>query len=242
MCMSFAFVLVAQDEQDESAELTEESGFETLEPKALPTTEAYRSQRISVRKFDSDKWRKVVGSTTFEEKAKSEETQDRGSDEIRAPWGGTFLRLLSYALMLGIAILIIYYVLKNTTVESMSAKKKPREEEAGAPVEDIDKLDITQSLKQALDVGNLRLAIRIYYLSLLKGLNANGRIEWKKDKTNLDYLGELFAKDYLYEEIRSLTLLYERVWYGERTVSPESFIKITADFENLHQQIKIPKT
>lgn len=237
--MTVAFMVAAQDEQDDGDESAADVNVvETLEPRTLPTTEAYRSERISLRKFDNSKWKKVVGSTTFEEKAKVEK-QDRRSDATWAPWAGVLLKFLSYALMLGLAILIIFYVLKNTTVESMTAEKRPREE-ASAPVEDIDKLDITQSLKQAVDAGNLRLAIRIYYLGLLKGLNAGGQIEWKKDKTNNDYLSELFAKDYFYDEIRSMTLLYERVWYGERTVSPESFIRITADFENLDRQIKIP--
>lgn len=241
---SLVLVLQAQVAEEDSAETTftitdEGHGDKTVAPESLSTSSSYRDGKVEVRKFDDASWRKVVGSTNFEEKAeeeKVEETQLRDRTAW-APWTGTFLRVISYVIMIGIGLLIIYYVLRNTRIEAMPVKKTVRED-ISKPVENIEEFEISRALQTAIEQGDFRLAVRIYYLGLLKNLNEGGKIEWKKDKTNLDYLAELFTKSYLYPEIRAVTVLYERVWYGERRVTSESFAWITTEFESLDQKMK----
>jgi hypothetical protein len=110
------------------------------------------------------------------------------------------------------------------------------------PVDNIEDTDLQGLLQQALQTGDYRKAVRLYYLLLLKQLNAREIIEWKKDKTNREYLAELFARDYHYDEAKHLTLAYERVWYGDYILEPESFRVLIARFENFYNKINVPVT
>jgi hypothetical protein len=95
-------------------------------------------------------------------------------------------------------------------------------------------------LAQARSAGNFKLAVRFYFLSILKKLHNSGIISWKRDKTNRDYLYELFSRNYYFEEIRRLTNSYEEVWYGEHVLTEESFQVLTEDFERIHDKLKTP--
>jgi hypothetical protein len=81
--------------------------------------------------------------------------------------------------------------------------------------------------------------VRLYFLDLLKKLNENGVIVWTKDKTNRDYLSELFSKQFHFDEIRRLTLAYERVWYGEHIPTEESYRELRNDFQQTNQKLKV---
>jgi hypothetical protein len=72
---------------------------------------------------------------------------------------------------------------------------------------------------------------------MLKKLNEIGMIAWKRDKTNRDYLGELFQRNFLFDEIRKLTLSYEAVWYGEHELKAESYQELTKRFEITYQKL-----
>ena len=108
-------------------------------------------------------------------------------------------------------------------------------------IEDIKELEIDRLLREALASANYRLTIRIYFLGLLKRLDEDGVIIWKKNKTNRDYLAELFSKAHYFEEIRSLTFAYEQVWYGEHDLPVENYQEIISSFKSIDQQLKDSK-
>ena len=78
LSLLFCFaILQAQDESDtipagqesnaafiDGGEIT----HTTVEPKSLTGTQTYHADKINVRKFDRSKWKKIVGSTNYEEK------------------------------------------------------------------------------------------------------------------------------------------------------------------------------
>ena len=76
---------------------------------------------------------------------------------------------------------------------------------------------------------------------LLKKLNEEGFIVWKKDKTNRDYLTELFSKPNYFEEVRRLTLAYEQIWYGDHTLPVESYQKLITEFKSIDQKLHTSK-
>lgn len=99
--------------------------------------------------------------------------------------------------------------------------------------EDIHETDFDVLLQNAIQKKEYRLAIRYYYLSVLKLLTDKKMIEYHKDKTNSEYLFELENK-----EIRSkfsyLSYVFTYVWYGEFPVDETAF-KIA---ENKYQSFK----
>jgi hypothetical protein len=199
----------------------------------------YMNEDRSVKKFDESEWKSIINSETFQEKPpKPEEPEKKESSE---PWftlpsvNPELMRMISFVVIFVLLAFILYYVVRNTTTSQ--SIRKMRAVDIAAPVENIEELDFEGLLKQALAQGDLRLAVRVHYLLLLKKLNEVGLIIWKKNKTNRDYLSELYGRDAVYEDVRKLTMAYELVWYGERSVSQDSFQRISGEFESVNKHV-----
>lgn len=80
--------------------------------------------------------------------------------------------------------------------------------------ENIEGINIDEHIRNAIQAGNYRLAIRWCFLKSLQWLNKENKISWQTAKTNIDYLQELKDKT-LKEEFSSLSRVFEYVWYGE---------------------------
>ncbi|HYG18106.1 MAG TPA: DUF4129 domain-containing protein [Ohtaekwangia sp.] len=238
------------DEEQTDYDVTEPSAYDyqeedatshtLVDPRQLESTARYRSKDIEVKKFDPEKWKKVVGTETYQEKKVPQETQELRTPS--RPWNSDILRVIAYIIIIALVLIILYYVSKSITFQQKFRKVNTDGNTDELPVENIAETDLAQLLQQALQAGDFRRAVRLYYLLLLQQLNAREMIEWKKDKTNREYLAELFAKDYHYDEVKTLTLAYERVWYGEYVLEQDSFRTLIARFENFYHQINVPVT
>lgn len=91
---------------------------------------------------------------------------------------------------------------------------------------------INDTIKQ----GNNRLAIRYYYLWILKKMSEKSIIEWNVEKTNSDYLYEI--KDArLKENFNYASYLYDYIWYGEFELDQTTFEIAKNKFEKTLQII-----
>lgn len=227
-------------ESDQSFEDGEAENTHTLvSPEQLESTRSYQGKPLARKDFDEEKWRKIVGNVDFNEvrkKEKKEKKESETSEPLSIPWGGPLLRLISYSVVTCIVILLIYFIVRNISFD-LHIKRAKVEGDLEKPVENIEELDIQVLLDRAIRSGDFKLAIRLYYLRLLKKLHEQNKIVWKKDKTNRDYLSELFSRDFFFEEIKRLTLSYESVWYGDHMLRSESFQKLTDRFESLNDKI-----
>lgn len=88
--------------------------------------------------------------------------------------------------------------------------------------EDIHELNLDGLLKGALQDKDYRLAIRYYYLSILKKLTHKEIIDYHKDKTNDEYLFEIDNKE-VRTQFSYLSYVYSYVWYGEFPLDESSF-------------------
>jgi hypothetical protein len=212
-------------------------------PDELSQTKQYQEEKLNVKKFDEKEWKKIIGDTDYnEEPPKPEEEQKSDPREPMSfgNWNSDILRVMAYVCIIGVILFILYAVTKN--IKPGSPKLKTSVEiDTSAHVENIEDLDVNSLLRKTIADGNFRLAVRLYFLGLLKELNEQGIILWKKDKTNHDYLSELSIKDFHYDEVRRLTLAYEQVWYGEHRLTTESYQQLFAEFENLHQKLNTQK-
>jgi hypothetical protein len=74
-----------------------------------------------------------------------------------------------------------------------------------------------------------QVAIRLHFLALLKDLQDQHRITWRRDKTNRNYHYELeSAPDY--RAFAQLTAAYESAWYGAHTPTETSYRGLAEDF------------
>ena len=111
-----------------------------------------------------------------------------------------------------------------------------KDRSAAGPVlldaEDIAAVDLDGRLAEALDRGDLRQAVRLRYLLILKALDAAGVLVWRRDKTNRQYVAEVGAsRTDLAAPFRSVTRAFDAVWYGERPVSAGLYDRLAALFD-----------
>ncbi len=109
------------------------------------------------------------------------------------------------------------------------------------PVTDIESnLSITDFKKLTAEAENseqYRLAIRYYYLWLLKNLTNAEVIDYDVEKTNSDYYNEILSED-IKKQFSYTSYLYNYIWYGEFDVSKLDFDKAKSAFTNFINSVK----
>ncbi len=139
---------------------------------------------------------------------------------------------LPYLILLTIVSFAIYLFVKaNPGKEFLESREKGKtflsEEE-----KIIEKDDINSLINKALAKKNYRLAVRYYYLLILKKLKENKYIDYQYQKTNTDYLAEIQSKN-LQQQFYSITHLYEYIWYGDFTVNHNQYKMAEVDFKKI---------
>lgn len=104
--------------------------------------------------------------------------------------------------------------------------------ESNLTITDFDKLT-----KDAENSGEFRLAIRFYYLWLLKRLSYAGIIEYDVEKTNSDYYNEITSEN-TKKQFSYTSYLYNYIWYGEFNVDDITYEKAKAAFVKFLNSIK----
>jgi hypothetical protein len=135
-------------------------------------------------------------------------------------------------LFLGI---LAWYLLQNNIVgrkQSITAEKTGEDITA----ENIFDINYQKEIEKAVNAGDYRLAIRLMFLRSLKQLAQKRIIEYKQERTNFDYLSQLYSTGY-YNDFFRLTRNYEYTWYGKFNVNREAFGIIKTEFENFYRKL-----
>ncbi|MDX1910518.1 MAG: DUF4129 domain-containing protein [Saprospiraceae bacterium] len=100
----------------------------------------------------------------------------------------------------------------------------------------IHETDLERYLREALIAANWPLAVRLYFLQAIKTLSEKETIVWSREKTNRDYLREM-SHHHLGAQFRDITRHYERVWYGNQTLTSQEFKALEPKFKDFLNQI-----
>jgi hypothetical protein len=103
--------------------------------------------------------------------------------------------------------------------------------------ENIHGVDFPALIAEAEEQGDYRRAIRLYYLSILKGLTDKALIEWKPGKTNRSYVYEI-KNGTLRSPFENLTRQFEYIWYGASTLNEPLFRQMRLSFEDFLYLVK----
>ncbi len=147
---------------------------------------------------------------------------------------GTLGSILLYTLLAVFLGFIIYILFINTNVSDKGKTVKEVELEK-APVE-ITKSELELMLEEALANNDYRLAVRIYFIFVLKDLSEKKWITWKKEKTNISYLMEMRGKKQ-YELFNESVSIFEFVWYGNYTITDKDYSAIEPKFKTLLKEL-----
>ena len=182
---------------------------------------------IERKEIKAIEWNDITEGTQFIEKSEDvkEEDVDLVRPNISTPMNFSGLRTLVIVLLVAALLFIMILIVKN---HSSNLKVKNDLEYSIQQAEmNIDKSDLNYLLQEALDQKKYKLALRIYYLIIIKELNISGSIKYKKDKTNFAYLLEMRTNDH-FKEFKKLTRIYEFFWYGDKDLDHVKFEPITA--------------
>lgn len=212
------------------------------------SSDAYTEMPQSHRPFDETSWEDARAgidySKELEKEEQEEEEEEQASDlsemeQEEAGWNTEALPKLAIILLIvltaALVAFILYYQWKNA---------KPRNEKIDASgnltleeiEEDLDKKDPSGALERALQREDYRLALRLYYLKVIRELSLSGVIVWKREKTNGSYVREL-GKHPLRLSFTDLTHIFERIWYGNQAISASDFQHIQPQFDQFLQSI-----
>ncbi|NJL74831.1 MAG: DUF4129 domain-containing protein [Saprospiraceae bacterium] len=223
---------------------------------AADATNNYQEESLKVRPFNKGSWKKSVdGIDYFTSKKKKSQPRDNsrnlhdggGGRETpssnESSWSPATVQLFSnifkvLAILAGIAVIIL--ILVFALKDGFQPRNKINSVNGSISLEDVEdnlnEHDPTDLIQRAVLEGDYKLAIRLYYLKVLRELSLAGNILWKKDKTNREYLYELTNAPFQ-THFRDTTYIFERIWYGNHHIELAEFTSMRNTFDELLQKI-----
>lgn len=196
--------------------------------------DSYTEKPLSPKSFDDNKYQKAVEGLDYYE-APPEEKESRNYHRPRSTlFTGVPLLVkgIFFLLVIGLLAFIIYKLLGG----QMELQSKKINRSAQVSIEDLEKnlhhADLQRFLQEALDAGNLRLAVRIYYLMVLRTLSERNLIQWSIDKTNREYVREMQGHPSR-QEFRDLTRWFEQIWYGNYPIPHTRYQQLDQSFRDI---------
>lgn len=153
----------------------------------------------------------------------------------RTEAGRITLRILFWTLLVLAAALFIYKVLQMNRASPFS--RGSANIAYTVDQENIHEIDFQKSLDDAVANKNYRLAVRLWYLQILKTLSDKKLIDWQINKTNTAYQYEVRGRPFAMD-FNKITRLFDSVWYGNREVREDEYIAINGDFESFKSSIR----
>jgi len=170
------------------------------------------------------------------------------SDKFRSIFNiknaGQASRMTDLAVKIGgvlLFVLVIYFIFRAIVNKEGAWVFGKSSDKSIIPVTDIEAnihaTNFKNLIAEAESNSNYRLAIRYYYLWLLKKLSSAEIIHYDVEKTNNDYRNEIESPK-TKEEFAYTSYLYNYIWYGEFDVNDEQFSKAKYAFSAFLKSIK----
>lgn len=208
---------------------------------------AYNNQPLgTTTPFQQGDWEQQTKGLKYTVRAQSEVISLEQNNTVNPPPrqvrgetdGRTVARMLLFLLGVLVVVFVIYRLVGgNAVLTNRNIQRRP------VRLEDIEKnlqeADVESFLDKAIREQKYRLAIRLYYLAIIKKLAEKGYIHWKKEKTNGQYLRELRKKKNAQAKaFREVTRVFERVWYSTMPFDGNQFKEVRLGFNELLNNIK----
>jgi hypothetical protein len=139
-----------------------------------------------------------------------------------------------------LAAFFILFILYKLFLTEGTFRKKNQLVKANVPdaTEEVitSDSDFETLIKEGLQTGNYRLAVRYQYLQTLHKLADKNLVELAADKTNYQYVREITNQNYQ-QEFAALTLNYEYVWYGGFDIDVIIYRRIETVFSQFNNKL-----
>jgi hypothetical protein len=215
-------------------------------------TKSYHKEELNLQSFDSNKWKGATSGMKYSKKPKAKKTK-----KIKPTTAGTgtlppprpiqtnpyTFKDLTQAILIFLAIVLLAFVIFKAVAGDAVLVNKQVTRRKVHTLKDIEtnlhEADVESFLDKALKENNYRLAIRLYYLAIIKELSLKDAIVWKKDKTNGHYLKEMRKKKHpKFNEYKNVTRIFEYVCYSDMQFDAGQFQEVRVNFKDLLSAIK----
>lgn len=158
----------------------------------------------------------------------------RNSETTNSEPSNNFFGYLFYFVCGLIVLFVIIFIVKNIVNNEGSwffGRNSNKNIVDSIDIEtDIKNVDFRSLIDKTIASKNYRLAIRYYYLWVLKKMSDNEIIVWDIEKTNSDYLYEI-KNETTKNEFSYLSYIYNYIWYGAFEIDADAFLKAKDTFE-----------
>ncbi|MGK0363428.1 MAG: hypothetical protein ACI85O_000473 [Saprospiraceae bacterium] len=203
---------------------------------------------ISAQELDKQKWEEITSDMDYsgqpEELVEEEKGKDSFGDqafrEISNSGGGSLFgaglfKGFAIVFLIAVVVMILLFLVKDGLPNNEKVEKTVITLEN---IEDnIHETDLERFIREAKEKGDYALAMRLYYLSIIKELSLKKLIKWKRDKTNGEYLRELRSSNF-FTEFNEVTNIFERIWYGGGKIDAGTFAGFEGKFRGLVDSVK----
>jgi len=232
------------DEDDENIIFSDSSVMENniyVDNYTPSPSNDYYSKKIDVRKVDEEKWKSLTKDLNYSEEPEKEKTKPKKDNSLPSATTSISVGPVFQYILFGLVIAIIVFVLLRLIGVNLFTSNKSVNHGDTINIDRLDEelheSDLDRYLKDALNKKEFKLAIRIYYLMTLKELSIRNWIEWKKDKTNREYLYEMSDREN-YQPFMELTRVFERTWYGDKELMESDYHAISPGFKEFIEGIR----
>ncbi len=147
------------------------------------------------------------------------------------------VRFVFYTLLIALLLFVVYRIIESNNLYMFRKPRPTDSAEAGGDEVLTDEPALEKKIRQAIEAGNYRVAVRYLYLKSLRSLDKKGWIRYHAQATNNDYIHQVSDKG-IGREFRFLTNIYEYVWYGEFELSGTQFGLVQQQFQQFHNTIR----
>jgi len=155
------------------------------------------------------------------------------------------LQILLYVLVAAVVVALVsllYRVWREREKRAMAIPSEPIRPAPDLADENVSAQDLpedawTKLARELLERGELRLALRAFYLASLANLAERNLISLAKFKSNRDYQRELHRRGHSFEQLLSLfgqnVSIFDRIYYGLHEVNGELVGQFAANVERI---------
>ncbi len=212
----------------------------------------YLNSSINERKFDEQKWEDLTKDFDYSEKivedydeefdslqtnpnANKNSSQSSGNSRFGSAFWASVFQIVLIIIVVGVIVVLLINMLGGGAIFAPRSRKFSTSS-TNFSIEKIEnnihKTDLDRFIRKAVEEKQFVLAIRLYYLAIIKELSLSKMIKWKRDKTNRNYLNEIRSTS-LFNPFKEVTRIFERVWYGQGNLDEEEYLSIKPKFDNL---------
>jgi hypothetical protein len=188
---------------------------------------SFDPERIAQLRSEYDYDREILREPTLWERFK-QWVEQRLSQLLGTRAGALITRNLVYLIII-IVIVFALVMLSRTTLQRVFHGKPRSQGEVAVTDEDIREMDLDKMIEDAERAGDLRLAIRLHYLLVLRKLVDRGILAWHPYHTDQDYMAQI-SDPVLRSRFAHVALVFQWVWYGNAGVAPARYDDLRRPF------------